>query len=75
MHSNNETGSLQPIAEIAVIAREAGIIMHTDAAQSLGKVKVSVKDLGIDLLSIAGHKLYAPKGVGALYMRKGLASR
>lgn len=70
MHSNNEVGSLQPIKEIAAIAKEHGIIMHTDASQSLGKVPVSVVDLGVDLLTIAGHKLYAPKGIGALYIRK-----
>lgn len=71
MHANNETGVLQPIAEIGRAAREKGVLVHTDAAQSAGKVKVHVDELSVDLLSVAAHKLYGPKGVGALYIRKG----
>ncbi|MBR9977874.1 MAG: cysteine desulfurase, partial [Bacteroidetes bacterium] len=71
MHANNEVGTIQPIAEIAALARAHGIAMHTDAAQSAGKIPVRIDELGVDLLSIAGHKLYAPKGIGALYMRRG----
>jgi cysteine desulfurase len=72
MHSNNEVGTIQPVKEIAEIASEYGICMHTDAAQSTGKIDLDSKKLGVDMLSIAAHKLYGPKGVGGLYLRKGL---
>lgn len=72
MHANNEVGTIQPIEEIGKIAREKGILLHTDAAQSIGKVDVNVKEMGVDLMSIAGHKLYAPKGIGALYVKEGV---
>ncbi len=71
MHANNEVGTIQPVREIAELAHSHNIVMHTDAAQSIGKIPARVDDLGVDLLSIAGHKLYAPKGIGALYIRTG----
>ena len=71
MHANNEVGTIQPISEIAAIAKEKNILFHTDAAQSVGKTETDVEKLSVDLLTIAGHKLYAPKGIGALYMKLG----
>jgi len=72
MHANNEVGTIQPIERISEIAKRHQVLVHTDSAQSVGKIPVNVDALGIDLLSIAGHKIYAPKGIGALYVRKGV---
>ncbi|MEW6034627.1 MAG: cysteine desulfurase family protein [Chloroflexota bacterium] len=72
MHANNEVGTIEPIEEIGEVARERGVLFHTDAAQSCGKIEVDVNRLKVDLLTLAGHKMYAPKGIGALFIRRGI---
>ena len=72
MYANNEIGTIQPIKEIAQIAHSHGIIFHTDAVQAVGNIPIDVKKMDIDMLSLSGHKLYAPKGIGALYVKKGI---
>lgn len=73
MHANNEVGTIQPIRELAEISHRHGALFHTDAAQTMGKIPIDARDLGVDFLTIVGHKMYAPKGIGALYMRRGLS--